>query len=137
MSSNEYMREYILKRSLKRREQALEYLGGCCSSCGKKGLLEFDHKDPTTKLFTIAKGYSFSEERFWNEVKKCQLLCQWCHKLKTIKQLGLKIAKGNHGTVSTYHYCKCDECRAAWNKASRDYKRKKKLENETSNHIRH
>ncbi len=81
--SNDKMNEYMKNRWLKRRAKAIAYLGGKCSSCSATEGLEFDHIDSETKLFTIAKGSSFSEERFWAEVDKCQLLCNDCHVAKS------------------------------------------------------
>jgi hypothetical protein len=50
---------------------------------------EFDHIDPATKLFqpgTKREGAWVKEELFWEEVDKCQLLCQECHRKKTSKE---------------------------------------------------
>lgn len=73
------MREYMKRRARKRRQKAIEYLGGVCIECDSDVALHFHHKDPEDKEFTIAKGYSFSKERFWKEVDKCVLLCNTCH----------------------------------------------------------
>ena len=40
--------------------------------------LEFHHKDPNEKDFTIS-GKSWSFERLKNEVDKCILVCSNCH----------------------------------------------------------
>ena len=96
-----------------RREKALDLLGRKCVHCGSSEDLQFDHVDPATKSFTIAKIWTHSETKFWEEIKKCQLLCQRCHTLKTLKDLGQGSAKEKHGTLSSYRYCKCDECRRA------------------------
>uniref|UniRef100_A0A6M3IFE9 Putative HNH endonuclease n=1 Tax=viral metagenome TaxID=1070528 RepID=A0A6M3IFE9_9ZZZZ len=125
MSSNEYMRKYMIRRYRIRRKIAIDLLGGKCAICKSIKLLEFDHKKPNTKNFTIAKASSVNNKNFWEEIKKCQLLCKTCHKLKTLKDLGQKNAKLTHGTLSSYRYCKCVLCRKAnndwWNKT---YKRK-------------
>jgi 5-methylcytosine-specific restriction endonuclease McrA len=67
------------KRWEKRRRLAINYLGGECVVCGTDLNLEFDHINPETKICSIARASSFSEERFWNEVDKCQLLCHEHH----------------------------------------------------------
>ena len=124
MSTNEYMNNYMQIRWQQRRQQAVEKLGGACVKCGCIDKLEFDHVDLKTKSFTIASGSSFSDKRFWLEIGKCQLLCYDCHKLK-------HSVKGSHGTLSSYRYCKCDLCREAKNKWTRDYKRNKRKKSNT------
>lgn len=94
------MNDYMKSRYLKRRLNAIEKLGGCCKICGEDDytLLEFDHIDPKTKEFTIAKASSFSEERFNKELDKCQLLCKTCHKIKSSREFENK---------QNYHVCVC------------------------------
>lgn len=124
---NSYQRKYQLKRYHRRRKEAIAFLGDKCSKCGSIQNLELDHIDRKLKSFSIAKIWSYTEERFWSEIKKCQVLCQKCHSDKTILERGFKIAKGNHGTVSSYRYCRCTLCRAASTQANREYRRRKKL----------
>ena len=80
---NVYSRNYMRERWARRRASAIQQLGGCCARCGVTDNLEFDHIDPSTKSFTIAKGSSASEVKFQAELEKCQLLCVECHKEKT------------------------------------------------------
>jgi len=61
------------------REILIEKLGGKCVECGITEALEFDHIDPSTKLFNIAAGYNKPKEILLAEVEKCQLLCNKCH----------------------------------------------------------
>lgn len=79
----QYLNTYMKKRWNKRRQLAITFLGGICVVCGADKNLEFDHIDPSTKVMTVARASSRSEDFFWNEVKKCQLLCNRCHKEKT------------------------------------------------------
>lgn len=118
-----YMRSYMRRRWRRRRQIAIKYLGGKCVRCGSLKTLQFDHINRNTKSFTVAKMSSASEERFWAEIDKCQLLCHRCHNLKTIHELGLQEAKGKHGTVSSYKYCKCDQCKAAKAKQNIEYRK--------------
>ncbi len=122
---NAYMRQYMSDRYRRRKAEALERLGGCCALCGNFDDLEFDHIDPKTKRYTIARIWLHSESKFWAEIVKCQLLCRMCHEEKTIIDLNKKRAKGAHGTLSTYRYCKCSECRMAKADYSRDYNQRK------------
>ena len=80
---NEDMNKYMKNRWEKRRAAAVEHLGGKCIRCGITEYLEFDHIDRSTKIMTVARASSRSEEFFWNEVNKCQLLCTPCHLEKT------------------------------------------------------
>ena len=114
---------------------AKEYLGNHCVECGSIENLEFDHIDPTTKLFVVSTGYKYASKRFWDEVDKCQLLCTDCHLKKTRKELHVRIPwnKGLgkpkpppqytrelvHGTRAGYlketrrRMPHCDDCKAA------------------------
>ena len=68
-------------KDMKRKEVLIEMLGGKCVSCGAIENLQFDHIDPTTKSFSIAKKYIC--KAVFEEIKKCQLLCYNCHLEKT------------------------------------------------------
>lgn len=122
-----YYRELMIARYRERRAKAVQDLRGKCVRCGSVKELQLDHIDSTAKEYSIFKTW-LSEEKFKAEVAKCQLLCQECHTDKTLADLGRKKAKGTHGTISSYRYCHCDECKAAKNKASREYKARKRQE---------
>ena len=124
-SSNEYMNTYMKERWRKRRMAAIEKLGGKCVICGIENDLQFDHIDPYYKTLALSDMPSASEENFWHEVSKCQLLCKECHKKKTLKDLGMKDAKNSHGTISSYRYCKCELCKKAKSDHSRAARTKK------------
>jgi hypothetical protein len=61
-----------------------------CQVCGEKDpiLLEFDHEDGETKENNISTLMSSSTNVnvLFKEIKKCQVLCSYCHKRKTAKQ---------------------------------------------------
>ena len=64
--------------------------GGICTVCGYNDirLLDFDHRDPTEKTMAVTKIHvkPKSDKKldiFIDEVNKCQLLCKYCHHLKT------------------------------------------------------
>ncbi len=119
---NEYMRKYLLDKYYRRKQTAVEALGGKCARCGGIESLEFDHVDRSTKEYTL--GHSFAtlaETKLQAELLKCQLLCRECHILKTREDLGQQDARNSHGTISSYRYCKCDICRTANNEYMRDY----------------
>lgn len=70
------------KLRIEKKERALAYMGGKCSSCGYdkcKQALEFHHIDPSTKdVDGEFRGWSW--ERIQGELDKCILLCSNCHK---------------------------------------------------------
>jgi hypothetical protein len=69
------------RRKLKRR--AVEYLGGKCSKCGyHKSIhaLDFHHRDPHEKEFTISAYSNLSWERVVKELDRCVLVCANCHR---------------------------------------------------------
>lgn len=51
--------------------------------CSATEELHFDHIDPDSKSFEIGTSDSVSEERFWREILKCQLLCKLHHTEKS------------------------------------------------------
>lgn len=78
----EYLRKYILNRYHERMNSAKNKLGGKCIQCGSIEKLQFDHIYPNNKSFAIGKMWSISFNLFEQELKKCQLLCEDCHKIK-------------------------------------------------------
>jgi hypothetical protein len=66
----------------RRKEQAVEYMGGKCANCGYSRCvqaLEFHHINPFEKDFTIS-GKTVSTEVLKQELDKCVMLCSNCHK---------------------------------------------------------
>jgi hypothetical protein len=61
-----------------------------CSRCGINDIrvLEFDHVDPSTKSFSIARAMHdiVSWDKLIAEIQKCQILCANCHKIKTAEE---------------------------------------------------
>lgn len=86
-----YCKECLRKNALIRmkvfKEQCVEYKGGKCEMCGydySHAALDFHHKDPTEKEFTIAKAklknFITHEKEIKKELDKCILLCANCHR---------------------------------------------------------
>lgn len=135
---NAYMRKYTRERYHARRNAAIEHLGGRCVHCGTDEDLQIDHIDPTTKTLDLArKTHNSTEERFWEEIAKCQLLCKPCHIKKSRKERGQEDARETHGTLSSYRYCKCELCKAAKAAYMKEYhrKRREKQKTNTTAHI--
>lgn len=75
------------------RENLVRYLlHHPCTECGESDIrvLEFDHIDPKSKSFNIARSYQYASS--WHqillEIDKCRVLCANCHKRRTAKQFG-------------------------------------------------
>lgn len=81
MSQNS-VRVIRCRKDLKRK--AIAYLGGSCQKCGYSKCieaLEFHHRDPTQKEFSLGvRGLYRSFERVRVELDKCDLLCANCHR---------------------------------------------------------
>ena len=62
-----------------------------CVDCGESNpvVLEFDHRDVSTKVSTISDmiAGSYSIERIKFEIEKCDVRCANCHRIRTSKQL--------------------------------------------------
>lgn len=52
-----------------------------CLKCGDKRdyILDFHHKDPSTKLFNLGDGVKFGKDKIKKEMEKCILICRNCH----------------------------------------------------------
>ena len=79
------------KLKLKRHTFIVEYLSNHpCEDCGEKDplVLEFDHLDPTTKLYSISKILATIRPMpiLLEEMEKCRILCSNCHQRRTQKQ---------------------------------------------------
>lgn len=125
---NAYMRAYMSKRYYRRLVEVKKRLGNKCRirGCERKDL-QIDHVDPGEKLFSVtARLAGCSEEKLERELKKCQLLCSKHHTVKSVTEKGKVLARGTHGTLSSYRYCRCDECKAANSEYNRKWKRERK-----------
>ena len=60
-----------------------------CVDCGYRdhpGALQFDHRDPATKSFGIAKGLTRSWSAILSEIAKCDVRCANCHAVRSIRE---------------------------------------------------
>lgn len=44
------------------KTETIEALGGRCVECGATERLEFDHRDPSTKLFSLGKRWGMADK---------------------------------------------------------------------------
>lgn len=121
------MAMYMRRRRRLRRIRLIRELGGVCVDCGTDKQLEFDHRDPTTKLFVISSGLDKPWAVLWAEAEKCDLRCNTCHLKRTVALGHIrggqnKIINPEHGTAKRYGQgCKCFLCRL-W---KHDYRNKR------------
>lgn len=112
-SEYDHQRYEAIKRGL------IEMLGGQCMECGTAEDLEFDHVSPDLKRFAITKRWNRSDQEFWEELAKCQLLCHPHHLEKTRREADVGHGGGKYGKRG----CKCDLCKLRRRDYMREYKR--------------
>ena len=58
-----------------------------CMDCGESNpvKLQFDHRDPERKLFTIGSRLDKNWEALKSEIEKCDVVCANCHQARTAK----------------------------------------------------
>ena len=112
--------EYLMKRYYTRKTICLEKLGNKCAKCKSTENLQFDHKNPESKVFEICDKLLSNFDSVLKELEKCQLLCFNCHVEKSTKE------KTNylHGTVQTYRRegCRCNSCKKAMSERRKTWK---------------
>lgn len=65
------------------KQQAIAYKGSKCQRCGYNryaGALDFHHRDPGQKDFSLSNAALTSFEKVKAELDKCDLLCANCHR---------------------------------------------------------
>ena len=91
MASSAKKREWSNKGSAVRRKKYADFikdykLENGCEDCGYNEhscALQFDHIDPSQKLFNIARGRDYPWKVFLAEIAKCRVLCANCHAIRT------------------------------------------------------
>jgi hypothetical protein len=75
-----------------------------CADCGGTFPLvcmDFDHRDPALKSFTIAQGLQRSHEALLAEIAKCDVVCSNCHRLRTAAQHAAGVIKSGRPRKGT------------------------------------
>lgn len=83
------VRKYKYKKE--NQKKVIEYLkNNPCVDCGETDIrvLDFDHIDRNKKSRLISQMYSCSWSTLLEEIKKCEIRCANCHRIKTSKQFG-------------------------------------------------
>jgi hypothetical protein len=69
-------------RSRAKLDQLIAERGGCCERCGynkSNNALQWHHRDPEAKEFSISQHRGSNIEKLREETAKCDLLCANCH----------------------------------------------------------
>lgn len=85
-----------------------------CVDCGETDplVLDFHHRDPSTKLFTVRdKGLHTSVQRLEAEIRKCEVLCANCHRKRTAaedqrRQMPIAIKEVEEGLLDDVYVIK-------------------------------
>ena len=95
-----YRDEYLARGKIRRtklraefRSNMLQFLKRkACITCGENDIrvLELDHIDSSQKTFNISQAVRIGKtwQQVLEEIKKCQILCANCHKIKTAEEFG-------------------------------------------------
>jgi hypothetical protein len=84
-------RERLYKKNKEKREQIRELIrtrkSVPCMDCNNQYpyyVMDFDHRDPKEKSFTIASMTNKSNvELVMKEIEKCDVVCANCHRIRT------------------------------------------------------
>ncbi len=110
------------------KKKCVEYLGGKCQNCGYNeclAALDFHHRDPEAKEFSIAQ-YMCSWDKIKIELDKCDLLCSNCHRKKHNTFNGVDIT-ANIRPRSKPIFVTCHHCKVVFQRAPNKIKGKKLL----------
>lgn len=88
LKTKEEQREYQRKWMAQRRQEWID-LNGPCKNCDSWDDLEVDHINPLTKTMNPSQIWSRKQEIRDEELAKCQVLCEDCHKEKSKFQISL------------------------------------------------
>ena len=75
--------QQVLKSDQRKKLRLVNSLGGKCCICGYNkclSALEFHHKNPNEKDFSISANAHIAFEKALQEAKKCILVCANCHR---------------------------------------------------------
>lgn len=86
----DYYRANILKRRrrIKKILDKIKTESPCCDCKNNYPpyVMDFDHLDSSKKEFGISNAWNLSFDRLMEEVKKCEVVCSNCHRIRTHKR---------------------------------------------------
>lgn len=89
--NREKMRLNEKKYKEERKALLFTYKDNPCKDCSGRFpvyVMDFDHRPGTIKLGEVGRlAYSWTVERFMEEVNKCDLVCANCHRIRTFTRL--------------------------------------------------
>ena len=73
-----------------------------CGGCFEPHQMDFDHRDPTTKLFNLTTGRAMlmATDKLRTEAAKCDIVCANCHRLRTQRRWVGRARTGSYSTPS-------------------------------------
>lgn len=80
---------HVTKRRRNIKLILVEEHGSICSDCNTEYppfVLDFDHREPAEKSFTISASTVLGIDRLRTEAEKCDLVCSNCHRIRTHKR---------------------------------------------------
>lgn len=119
----EYMRNYVRERYHRLRKEWLDKLGGECVRCGSTEDLNFDHINAEEKTYSIAKILStHSKQKVEKEMAKCQILCEFCHIIKSAEEGDIYTVEHGGGLTGKKN-CRCELCGPLKNAYYKEYRK--------------
>jgi DNA-directed RNA polymerase subunit RPC12/RpoP len=97
---NEFSRRYQKMYAKQNEEFIIEYLSQHpCVDCGNDdiNILEFDHIRGIKKDRVGAMKYHAALETLKEEIAKCEVRCPNCHRIRTLKELGVYVSYSGIG----------------------------------------
>jgi len=125
----DYMRAYMANRYHQKRQEIINRLGGRCSRCGtSEGKFHLDHKDKAKKTMRASDMHSVNDQKFENEIKNLQILCEDCHREKTKEAWDYSTPKPSHGTYWLYrkYRCRCPACVRAYQAKQKEWRKQQR-----------
>lgn len=89
LKNKQLYREKNIRRRKSLIEFVISYKQKACMDCSvhyPHYVMDFDHRDKTTKISSIndmINVHSYSKEKILEEIKKCDLVCANCHRIRT------------------------------------------------------
>ena len=77
------------EREIAGREFLLALRDQPCVDCGGRFppfVMQFDHRDPSTKKFLVCQTWLSSKARILEEAAKCDIVCPNCHRDRTFRR---------------------------------------------------